>query len=293
MSGSLGLGSSRSSNQSQSQSSGYGYSGSTSTNNSVSSSDSFSSGQSSTTQNIAFEQLFQQLYGNASGAAGRAAANAGQLSEVATSLFSGGTRYLEGLGQDAGSDYLEQRLSAENPVLQDQIDLLREDTGRLFSEELNPAITSRAVAGGTLGGGRQGVAQGQAMDVASRRFTEGATALRAADITARDAAARDVMQGSLAAASTGLGSLNDLLDLSERGSNQELGVYGQLSQILGGPTVLSQSRSNDYSRSTAESIAQALSSAFGEDWNSSTSSSSGRSRAWNIEGGGGVGYSGG
>lgn len=283
MSGSLGANSSSSKNNSQSESSGYGYSGSTSTNNSVSSQDSFSSGQSTSRQNIAFEQMFQQLYGGASGAANRATANAGQLSDTAKQLFTGGSQFLQGLGGDAGTQYLEDRLDADNPVLNQQIDLLREDTGRLFSEQLNPAITSRAVAGGTLGGGRQGVAQGLAAGEAGRVFTQGATALRAADIAARDNNARTIAQNSLTSASTGLGALPGLLDLAERGNNQELGIYSQLSSILGGPTTLTNSQSSDMSRSSAESIAQALSSSFGEDFNNSSSSSYGRSRSWGFD----------
>lgn len=247
MSGSLGGGRSKSSQSSES----YGY------NQSIQ--------DSSSTQDIFQSDVYSQLYGNAAGAAGNAAVGAGQLRTAAQQLFTGGNQFLEQLGGDAGSAYIQDRLSGDNPVLEQQISQLQQDTGRLFREELNPAITSRAVAGGTFGGGRQGVAQGLAADSAARVFTQGATALRAGDITSRDAVAQSIAQNSLNAASTGLGSLPSLLDVLERGNNAELGAYSQLSGILGGPTTLT----------TAQSLARS----YGEQ----TSSSRGSSRAWNFD----------
>jgi hypothetical protein len=186
-------------------------------------------------------------------------------------LFTGGSQFLQGLGADAGSSYLSDRLDANNPVLEQQISQLQQDTGRLFREELNPAITSRAVGGGTLGGGRQGVAQGLAADSAARVFTQGATALRAGDIASRDSVAQSIATNSLNAASTGLGALPSLLDVLQRGNNAELGVYSNLASILGGPTTLTQSGSS----SLAESLAQA----YGEQ----SGTSSGSSKAWNFD----------
>ena len=247
MSGSLGGGRSKSSQSSES----YGYSG--------------SQQASLSTQDIFQSDTFRRLYGDASTAASGAAANAGELRSAAQQLFTGGNQFLEQLGGDAGSSYLEDRLSANNPVLEQQISQLQQDTGRLFREELNPAITSRAVASGTFGGGRQGVAQGLAAESAARVFSQGSTALRAGDIASRDAVAQSIATNSLNAASTGLGALPSLLDVLQRGNNAELGVYGQLSQVLGGPTTLT----------TAQSLAKA----YGEQ----TASSRGSSRAWNFD----------
>lgn len=259
MSGSLGGGRSRSYQQQQSESSGFSQSAQSSLS------------QSQSRENIAFADMYSQLYGNASGAASRAASNAGMLEDAATQLFTGGNQFLQGLGGDAGSAYLGNRLSANNPVLEQQISQLQEDTGRLFREELNPAITSRAVSGGTLGGGRQGVAQGLAAGNVARAFTQGATALRAGDIASRDAVAQSIATNSLNAASTGLGALPSLLDVLERGSGAELGVYGQLSSILGGPTTLTQS----------DSLASSLARSYGEQ--TSSSSGYGRSNSWNFD----------
>jgi hypothetical protein len=251
MSGSLGGG--RSKSYQQQQSSSYGYSG--------------SQQASTSTQDVFQGDIFARLYGNASDAAGGAAVGAGALRTAAQQLFTGGNQFLEQLGGDAGSAYLEDRLTANNPVLEQQISQLQQDTGRLFREELNPAITSRTVSGGTFGGGRQGVAQGLAAESAARVFTQGATALRAGDIASRDAVAQSIATNSLNAASTGLGALPSLLEILERGNSAELGVYGQLSNVLGGPTTLT----------TAQSLAKA----FGEQ--SSQSSGYGRSSSWNFD----------
>lgn len=216
-------------------------------------------------QTIAFEDMFRQLYGNASTAARGAVAGAGELGQTAKDLFSGGSQFLQGLGGDAGSRYLNERVNGSNEVLDENIAALREDTGRLFREELNPAITSRAVAGGTLGGGRQGVAQGLAAEAATQQFTRGATALRTADASQRDAVAGQIAQNSLQSASTGLGALPGLFDLATKGNNSELGVYSLLGSILGGPTTLSSSSSSSLARAFSEAFSQgnSKSSSFG------------------------------
>lgn len=226
-------------------------------------------------QRIAFEDVFAGLFGGASAAAKSALMGAPELATAAKQLFTGGSQFLQGLGGGAGTDYMEERLGGENPVLEEQIAALRDDAGRLFTEELNPAITSRAVAGGTLGGGRQGVAQGLAMEATQREFLRGATELRARDVEQRDAIAAQVAGNSLTAANTGLGALPGLLDLLERGNNSELGVFGALSSILGGPTTLSESSS--FGQSTSDSIAQAFAKAYGGSYGQNNSSARGSS----------------
>jgi hypothetical protein len=285
--GAFGLGKSKSQQTSEStattESSAYGYSGS------VSGDQSQSVSGSSTTQNIAFEDLYKQLFAGSTDAAARGVANGDELGSAARDLFTGGTSFLDSIGNDAGTDYLRNRLSSDNPELQHQVDLLREDTGRLFSENLNPAITSQAVAGGNLGGGRQGVAQGIAAEAAARSFEQGATQLRANDLGLRDAAAMSVASNSLQAAGTGLGALPSLMDVLEKSAAPELGIYSQLSSILGGPTVLSQSQSQ------SQSVADAFSRSFGEQTSNSrgVSTSTGQgtssSRNFNMSGYGGIG----
>jgi hypothetical protein len=268
-----------SSSKTSSESTSYGYSGSASLNMSDSSSlgTSSSGAQSSSTQNIAFADLFKQLYGGAASVAG--GLSGAPIGSAAEMLFSGGTDFLQSLQGGPAAGYLEQRISGQSPVLQEQIGALGDDLTKLFTDKLNPEITSRAVAGGTLGGGRQGVAQGVAMGEVAREFARGSTALRASDIAARDQAATNLMAQRTAAAGTGLNSLQSLLDIQQAGSLSALAPYQALSGILGGPTVLTQAQSTSESESmnTSEAIARAISASFGEDFSKSTSKSKSKS----------------
>lgn len=259
----FGLSGSTSKSKATSSSASYGYQGSSS----VQGSSSFGrSGQS-----LAFQDLFANLYGGASTAA---AGMSGQpIQDAASMLFSGGMGFLDQLQGSPEADYLAGRVSGANPLLDQQIGALGEDLGRFFRDELNPAITSDAVAGGQLGGGRQGVAQGAATAAVAREFQRGATDLRTGDMMARDAAARDLMASRTANAGTGLGSLGALLGIAQTGSLANLAPFQALAQIMGGPTTLTSSESG--------SIAQAIADSFGEDsaWSKSKSSSSGKSAA--------------
>jgi len=224
-------------------------------------------------QSIAFEDVFSRLFGGAEGAA--AGLDPSVLTGAANQLFSGGINFLESLGGGPGTDFLQSRVAGESPVLQEQIDLLQQDVGRLFSEELNPAITSEAVAGGTLGGGRQGVAQGLAAEAAANEFTRGATALRAGDIAARDAAAGTLGEQTIAGAGVGLGGLSALSNLANLGFGAELAPFERLAAILGPQTALTASESESFS--SAEDFARAFSQSFGSSQSDTRSSSSGRS----------------
>jgi hypothetical protein len=291
--GSLGLGKSESSQSSNSISAAYGYQGSESSDIARAISEATSGGTSTSGQSVFQGDLYAKLFGGATGAADSALARTPELMTQAKALFTGGTEFMDLLGGGEAMEYLNSRVTGENPLLQENIDALREDTGRLFREEFNPAITSSAVAGGSLGGGRQGVAQGMAMDSAAREFTRGATALRTGDMAARDSAAATALQGTLQGASTGLGSLPMLMDMATTSAAPELGIYSNLAAILGGPTTLTASNSEDFSRSNSQSLSDAFARSFGENQSSSQSSSRGRSNAWNLSmsGYGGMGAS--
>jgi hypothetical protein len=171
---------------------------------------------------------------------------------------------------DAGTNYLTDRLNNSDSA-DAQIAQLQKDTGLLFTDQFNPAITSDAVSSGNLGGGRQGVAQGMAMDTLARQFSSQATAIRSNDQAQKDAAASTVAGNSLTAASTGLGALPGLLSVVGQGQNADLDVYSKLAQIYGGPTTLSSSQST----SASAAIANAIAKSFG------TNQSSGN--AWNFQ----------
>ncbi len=242
----------------------FGIGGSTSTSNSQSSSfdrsrsDSVSGGAaaSQSDQRIAFEDIFARMFGGAEGAAG--GLDPSLLTGAANDLFSSGQNFMQGIGGDAGTDYLSSRLSGDNPVLQEQIDLLGEDLGNFFNEELMPGITSEAVGGGALGGGRQGVAQGAAMREVGDQFTRGTTALRAGDIGARDAVAGTIAENSLTGAEIGLGAAPGLMGLADAGFSAGMAPFERLAAIMGGPTTLgsSSSSSADFARAWSDSYGQ-------------------------------------
>lgn len=121
---------------------------------------------------------------------------------------------------------------------------LQAGLGQLFSEQINPAITSNAIAAGGLGGGRQGVAQGVAAGQLGQAYTQGL-----GDIVAR------ANQTALGAAT----ALPGIADARYRAEVQPtvagLDPLARLSQILGAPTILqtSSSRAEDRARSSTRS----------------------------------------
>ncbi len=211
-------------------------------------------GVSSSEDTVAFEDIFARMFGGAEGAAG--GLDPSMLTEAANQLFSGGMGFMDQIGGDAGSEYLEGRLSGENEVLQQQIDLMGEDLGKFFNEELLPGITSEAVGGGQLGGGRQGVAQGQAIDAVGEQFTRGVSQLRTGDIASRDAAAGVLSQNAISGATAGLQGIPALAGVADMGFGAGLAPYERLAAIMGGPTTLTSagSTSADFARSFSESF---------------------------------------
>lgn len=245
-------------------------SSSSSFNQSQASSISGGAAASSSEDRLAFEDIFARLFGGAEGAAG--GLDPSLLTETANTLFTGGVGFLDQIGNDAGTAHLQSRLGGDNEVLQEQIDLLGDDLGKFFNEQLNPAITSQAVAGGALGGGRQGVAQGLATQAVGDSFSRGATALRAGDIAARDAAAGTLAQNSIQGALAAITGIPALGGVAEQGFSAGLRPFELLAGILGDPTRLNSTSSG------SANFAQSLSSAFG----SSTANSTTESRGFKI-----------
>jgi hypothetical protein len=258
--GMLGMG------KSQQQASGWNQSDSSQ--NSVS----LSNSQSASGQTVYNSDLVTQLMQKAGMAAGSATINSGDITSAAKQLFTGGNDFLSGLltQNDAGSGYLRDSLN-DTSVADQQIAQLQKDTGELFTDQFNPAITADAVSSGNLGGGRQGVAQGSAMETLAKQFSSQAVQIRTADQAQKQAAATTIAGNSLGAASTGLGSLPSLLSLVSSGNNADLDIYSKLAGIYGSPTTLSSSEST----SASAAIAQAIAKSFG------TNQSSGN--AWNFQ----------
>ena len=164
---------------------------------------------------------------------------------------------LPGFGATADAQQaLRAQAFGENPELQNQINLLGQDIGQTFSQQILPGIQSEAIGFGQLGGGREGVAQGLGIQSALGEFQRGATQLRSDDINRQLTAAGQLGQlglgqqaqtgGQLGQAGQlnlqGIESLQGLFNLGLSPFDAEFGGLQQLSQIIGDPTVLQTAR---------------------------------------------------
>jgi hypothetical protein len=270
----------------QSDSFGYSLSGANSSSVSGASSAGRSAGTSSSRDSIFSSDLLRQLYGGALDTAG--AIDPGLATKRIDQLFTGGSSIIDSLGGGAGSDYLERRLSGDNSdVLNAQIDAVGSDLGRFFNDQLNPAITGSAVAAGQLGGGRQGVAQGEAMSSVLKEFASQSANLRAADITNRDSAALGLLDRQNQAGATALGALPQLAAIGT--NNPGLDVFSQLSDIFGAPTVTNEASSQQFSEEQATEFAQALADEFGISYDEAHSLLTSKSKGKSIGGGVSIG----
>lgn len=246
-----------------------------------------SKGREGSSQGVFAGDIIKQLFQGASSAAG--AIDPALATERNNQLFTGGSDIIARLsGGGAGGDYLERRLAGEgSDVLDAQIGAIGNDLGKFLNEQLNPVITGSSVAGGALGGGRQGVAQAGATDSVLREFATQAGNLRAADLASRDASALGLMSAQNANAQTALGSLGQLSDL---GSGLEgLEPFAALSQIIGGPTTLTESfgetesfgqeMSQQQSEEFAQSLAEELGISYDEAHQIVTSSSTSKGKS--------------
>jgi len=267
LSGSKSKSSSTGSSQSSSFSFGQSTSQQGSTSGSVSGGVSTAGSQDTSTarsnQAIAFDDVFARLFGNAEGVA--ANLDTSMLTNASNQLFAGGTDFLAGIGGDAGTSFLTNRLQGNNDVLDAQMGRLKADIGELFNEELLPGITSDAVRGGQLGGGRQGVAQGQAVEAAAEAFSQGATGLLTEDQAQRDAIAQGVADRSIQGAQVGLAGMPGLLSIAQGGITAQTAPLQFLASILGDKTTLTQSASDSQgtSFSNAMDFARAFAESFG------------------------------
>lgn len=238
-----------------------------------------SSGQSQSTQQLAFEDVFARLFGDAQGVA--ANLDTSMLTQASNQLFAGGTDFLAGLGGDAGTAFLNDRLQGNNGVLDAQMGRLQADIGELFNEQLLPGITSDAVRGGQLGGGRQGVAQGLAAEAAAEAFSQGATGLLTQDQAQRDAIAQGVADRNIQGAQVGLAGLPGLLGIAQGGITAQTAPLQFLASILGDQTVLTQAGSTQESTSSGESFSNAMdfARAFAESFGLSQSTDMARNQS--------------
>ena len=217
------------------------------------------SSQSSSSQSVFEADIFSRLFGDASNIAG--GINTGALTDAANNLFTSGSGFLSSLeelsaGEDVSGQFLQSLISGEGGFVDENIAALGEDLGQFFGEELLPGITSEAVGGGQLGGGRQGVAQGKAIEAVGREFRRGSLDIRNADLDRRTGAATALSETRLSASEAGLTGAQQQFDLANAGTLAPFSPFLTLSQILGGPTTLSESQSSSKGKSLGFSIGE-------------------------------------
>lgn len=214
-------------------------------------------------QSIAFEDLYRQLYGGASGAA--AGVDTGAISTQAKQLFTSGTGFLDTLSSVGSDQATTAKLGA-----------LKSTLGDFFNEQLMPGVTREGVSTGTLGGSRDAIATAQAAKSVAGQYATGA-----ADILGQQD------QNKIQASGTGLSALQSLLGISTTGENAGLQPYEALSQILGGPTTLGTSFSNsqDIATQLSNSFGLSGSQSYGFDFSTGQSQSTGNSRGISLSGG--------
>ncbi len=210
--------------------------------------------QQTSSQSVFQSDIFAQLFSGASNVAG--GIDTQGLTDAANQLFTSGSGFLDSLqeqaaGTDVSGEFLSSRISGEGGFVDENIAALGEDLGQFFNEQLLPGITSEAVAGGQLGGGRQGVAQGKAIESVGREFRRGSLDIRNQDLRERTEAARILSATKLSASQAGLTGVQSQFDLANAATLAPFSPFLTLAQILGGPTTLSQSQSTSESTSLA------------------------------------------
>ncbi len=211
-----------------------------------------SSSQSSSSQSVFQSDIFAQLFSGASNVAG--GIDTAGLTDAANQLFTSGSGFLSSLqeqsaGTDVSGEFLSSRVSGEGGFVDENIAALGEDLGQFFNEQLLPGITSEAVGGGQLGGGRQGVAQGKAIESVGREFRRGSLEIRNQDLRERSDAARTLSAQKLSASQAGLTGVQQQFDLANAATLTPFSPFLTLAQILGSPTVLGESQSSSKSKS--------------------------------------------
>jgi hypothetical protein len=209
-----------------------------------------SSSSSSSSQEVFSADLFRRLFGGASNVAG--GIDTSQLTDAANNLFTSGQGFLgdlEGMsaGTDASGQFLEGIVNGEGGFVDENISALQDDLGSFFSEELLPGITSEAVGGGQLGGGRQGVAQGKAIETVGREFRQGSLDIRNEDLRRRTDAAAQLSGQRISASQAGLRGAGQQFDLANAATLTPFSPFLTLSEIMGNPTTLSESESQSES----------------------------------------------
>lgn len=236
---------------------------------------SFDRSGSQTSQRVAFEDVFADLFAGASDAAG--GIDTGNLAGAANLLFTSGGDIIDSL-QDggAGADFISNRL-ADDGLVDEQIGLLGDDLARFLAEDVNPAITSGGVVASTLGGSRGEVQRGIETGRAAEAFARGAADIRMADQAQRDNLATSLMTSEAGRNATALDGLGEVFGLAEAGAMADLSPFAALANVLGPQLALTESSS--FGAGESVDFSEALADAFGFNIDQTTGRAGSMSRS--------------
>jgi hypothetical protein len=188
----------------------------------------------------------QSLYGNASGLAQQVQPQVAQQgAELGAQLGGIGQQQLENLGGIAGGSNpfmqaLLARSQGSNPYINQQIASYGNDIARQLQSNILPQIGQGFATANQFGGGRQGLAEGLAIQESMRQFGQGAQNLRSDAYAQGAGAAGTALQAQLGASRGALGALPGQFELGMAGPMAGFLPMQQLGGLLGDPTVLSQ-----------------------------------------------------
>ena len=177
----------------------------------------------------------------------------GQFAGQSQALFQQGQQALGGLTDNPFLSALGGQAGGNPDLVAAQTGQLSDVLAQQFTEQINPAITSESIRGGQLGGGRQGVAQGAAIQGQQRALAAGNVGFQAADAARAQQAALGGGQLFGQGAEATQAALPGLQGLLAAPFGQQLQSLLGLGQAIGGPTTLSQQSAFDRSRSSGSS----------------------------------------
>ena len=145
------------------------------------------------------------------------------------------------------------RSQGNNPYISQQIAAYGQDISQNLQNNILPQIGSGFGLANQYGGGRQGVAEGLALQGAQTDFARGAADLRSNAYAQGQGAAGTALQAQLGAAGDSLGALQGQYELGLAGPMAGLLPLQSLQGLLGSPTVLSQGMGQSFDIASAAS----------------------------------------
>ena len=132
-------------------------------------------------------------------------------------------------------DQLKSFSQPNNQMVQQNVDMLGQNLQKQLQNSLMPQIADQSIQSGGFGGGRQGIAQGLALQGTQDAFAQGALGIQNNAYNQANQATQFGSNFNLQSAMGGMGMLG-------QAQQQEMTPFLTLAQILGSPTVLNSGK---------------------------------------------------